>query len=90
MPSSRCSTPSTGSPVDSSARHTSSAWRCEPALFRMTPTTRTVGSKATMPCTTAAIERDACEMSTTSTTGLRVTVATCAVEANPSPPICPS
>ena len=35
----------------------------------------------------APIDREACEMSTTSTTGVRVTRATCAVEAKPLPPI---
>ena len=63
------------------ARTTSSACRVEPTLFSTTPATRTDVSNVTMPCTSAAIERDADDTSTTSTTGLRVSRATCAVEA---------
>jgi hypothetical protein len=73
--------PSTNTPVPSSARTTSSAWRVEPTLLRMTPATRTDVSNVTMPCTSAAMERDADDTSTTSTTGLCVARATWAVEA---------
>ena len=90
MPASRGSTPSTGSPVASSADTTSAACRGEPALLRITPLSRTSGSKVCSPCTSAAAVRETWPMSSTSTIGVRVRVATWAVEANPSPPIWPS
>lgn len=90
MPSSRWSTPSTGTPIDSTAARTSAAWRGEPALLRITPAIRTAGSKVRIPCTIAAIDRDADDTSTTSTTGEAVTAATWAVEAKPSRPSWPS
>ena len=73
MPSSRWSTPSTGRSIEPT---TSAACRSVPTLLRMTPTISTEGSNPTIPRTTAPIDRDACETSTTSTTGDRVTVAT--------------
>ena len=72
------------------ARMISSAWRTEPALFKITPLSWTCGSKVLRPCTIAAAVRETCEMSSTKITGAEIRPATCAVEANPSPPICPS
>ena len=90
MPSSRWSTPSTGS-MSPMERTTSSAWRAEPALLSTTPTTSTGGrAQVRSPWMVAAMVREAEEMSTTSTTGVRVRAATWAVEAKPSPPIWPS
>ena len=44
MPSSRCSTPSTGMPRSSTATRASSACRAEPALLSTTPAIRMAGS----------------------------------------------
>ena len=90
MPASRGNTPSTGRPVASIAATISSACRAEPALFKITPLSRTAGSKVCRPCTMAAAVRETWEMSSTKITGAPIKVATWAVEANPSPPICPS
>ena len=90
MPASRGSTPSTGSPVASSAETTSAACRALPALFRITPLIRTLGSKVCSPCTMAAAVRETWLMSRTRITGASTSVARWAVEAKPSPPIWPS
>ena len=90
MPASRGSTPRTGIPVASRAATTSSEWRTDPALFKITPEMRVSGSKVCRPCTQAAAVRDTWEMSSTSTTGAAITRATCAVEAQPSAPMRPS
>ncbi|GAA3307006.1 hypothetical protein GCM10020295_64740 [Streptomyces cinereospinus] len=59
-------------------------------MFRITPPIRTRGSHDTNPCTSAATDRDCDEASTTSTTGARSTLATCAVEASSPSPAAPS
>ena len=69
MPASRGSTPSTGRPVASIAETISAACRGEPALFRITPLSRTSGSKVCSPCTMAAAVRDTWQMSSTRITG---------------------
>lgn len=59
-------------------------------LLRITPPIRTSGSHEANPCTSAATDRDCDEASTTSTTGARSTLATCAVDASSPWPAAPS
>lgn len=86
----RRSTPSTGTPADSSASRNNSSCRSEATLFRITPPIRTCGSQEANPCTSAATDRDCDEASTTRTTGARRSFATCAVEASSPSPAAPS
>lgn len=81
MPASRGSTPRTGTPVASSADQTSRMCRPDAALLSTTPATWTPGSKVARPWTIAAAVRVMWLTSRASTTGVRVRVATCAVDA---------
>ena len=87
----RRSAPSTGTPEPSSrASRSSCSCRSEATRLRITPASRTRGSQDAKPCTSAATERDCEEPSTTSTTGARSSLATCAVEASSPRPEAPS
>ncbi len=83
-------TPSTGIPASSRASRSITSCRSEPTLFRITPPSRTCGSKDAKPCTSAATDRDCEDASTTSTTGARSSFATCAVDASSPRPAAPS
>ncbi|GAA3108459.1 hypothetical protein GCM10020254_63060 [Streptomyces goshikiensis] len=83
-------TPRTGIPASSSASRSIASCRSEPTLFKITPPSRTWGSKEAKPCTSAATDRDCDEASTTSTTGARSSFATCAVDASSPRPAAPS